>query len=70
MSLPLDLSVTIRHASNGFIIHYEEVVNGLDVSAEFVALDLEEALGIIYDCFDTPDSHDMSNILDETIPQG
>lgn len=67
---PTDLQVSIRHASNGFVIHYSEVVNGLDVNAEFVALDIEEALGIIYDCFDQEPSHDMSNIVDETIPKG
>lgn len=64
-----DLQVSVRHASNGFVIHYSEVVNGLEVNAEFVALDIEEALGIIYDCFDQEPSHDMSNILDETIPK-
>ena len=68
--MPTDLQVSIRHASNGFVIHYSEVVNGLEVNAEFVALDIEEALGIIYDCFDQEPSHDMSNILDETIPKG
>lgn len=67
---PTDLQVSIRHASNGFVIHYSEVVNGLDVNAEFVALDIEEALGIIYDCFDQEPSRDMSNIVDETIPKG
>lgn len=68
--MPTDLQVSVRHASNGFVIHYSEVVNGLEVNAEFVALDIEEALGIIYDCFDQEPSHDMSNILDETIPKG
>ena len=68
--IPTDLQVSVRHASNGFVIHYSEVVNGLEVNAEFVALDIEEALGIIYDCFDQEPSHDMSNILDETIPKG
>lgn len=67
---PLNLEVSIRHAANGFVIHYAEQVNGLEVNAEFVALDIEEALGIIYDCFDKEPSHDMSNILDETIPKG
>ena len=66
----LDLQVSIRHAANGFVIHYSEVVKGLEVNAEFVALDIEEALGIIYDCFEQEDGHDMSNILDETIPKG
>jgi len=65
----LNLEVSIRHASNGFVIHYAELVNGMEVNAEFVALDIEEALGIIYDCFDQEPSHDMSNILDETIPK-
>lgn len=67
---PMNLEVSIRHASNGFVIHYSEVVNGLEVDAEFVALDIEEALGIVYDCFDQEATHDMSNILDETIPKG
>jgi hypothetical protein len=67
---PSTLEVSIRHASNGFVIHYCEVVNGLEVDAEFVALDIEEALGIIYDCFDQEPTHDMSNIVDETIPKG
>jgi len=66
---PTDLQVSIRHAANGFVLHYSEVVNGMEVNAEFVALDIEEALGIIYDCFDQEPSHDMSNILDETIPK-
>jgi hypothetical protein len=66
----LNLEVSIRHAANGFVIHYAELVNGMEVNAEFVALDIEEALGIIYDCFDQEPSHDMSNILDETIPKG
>jgi hypothetical protein len=68
--IPTDLQVSIRHATNGFVLHYSEVVNGLEVNAEFVALDIDEALGIIYDCFDQESSHDMSNILDETIPKG
>ena len=63
----LNLEVSIRHAANGFVLHYSEVVNGLEVNAEFVALDIEEALGIIYDCFDQEPSHDMSNILDEKL---
>jgi hypothetical protein len=67
---PSTLEVSIRYASNGFVIHYCEVVNGLEVNAEFVALDLEEALGIIYECFDQEPTHDMSNIVDETIPKG
>jgi len=66
---PTDLQVSIRHAANGFVLHYSEVVNGMEVNAEFVALDIEEALGIIYDCFDQEPGHDMSNILDETIPK-
>lgn len=66
----LNLQVSIRHASNGFVIHYSEVVNGLEVDAEFVAFDIEEALGIIHDCFDQEQSHDMSHILDETISKG
>jgi hypothetical protein len=68
--MSLELSVSLRPASNGFVIHYCEVVNGLEVNAEFVALDLEEALDIIRDCYDQPEGHDMSNILDETIPKG
>ena len=67
--MPTDLQVSIRHATNGFVIHYSEVVNGMEVNAEFVALDLEEALGIIYDCFEQEMGHDMSNILDEAIPK-
>ena len=67
---PTGLVVSIRHATNGFVLHYSEIVNGMEVDAEFVALDIEEALGIIYDCFDQEAGHDMSNILDETIPQG
>jgi hypothetical protein len=60
--------INLRLAANGFVIHYSEIVKGMEVEAEFVALDLEEALSIIHDCY-TPQEHghDMSNILDETI---
>jgi hypothetical protein len=65
----MDLTVSIRPASNGFIIHYSELINDLEVNAEFIALDLEEALDVIRDCYDQQETHDMSNILDETIPK-
>lgn len=67
--MTMDLTVSIRPASNGFIIHYSELINDLEVNAEFIALDLEEALDVIRDCYDQQETHDMSNILDETIPK-
>ena len=64
------LNVNIRQASNGFIVQYEEIHKGLEISAEFVALDLEEALDIIQDMFSQEQSSaDMSNILDTPIEQ-
>ena len=64
------LVVNIRQASNGFIVQYEETHKGLEISAEFVALDLEEALDIIQDMFSQEQSRaDMSNILDTPIEQ-
>jgi hypothetical protein len=64
------LVVNIRQASNGFIVQYEETHKGLEISAEFVALDLGEALDIIQDMFSQEQSSaDMSNILDTPIEQ-
>jgi hypothetical protein len=51
-------------------VQYEETHKGLEISAEFVALDLEEALDIIQDMFSQEQSSaDMSNILDTPIEQ-
>ncbi len=65
-----DLKVTVTQVVNGYIVSYSEYVNDVETSAEFVALDLDEALEIVRDCYEqTIDGSDLSNVLDETIPK-
>lgn len=65
-----DLKVTVTQVVNGYIVTYSEYVNDVETSAEFVALDLDEALEIVRDCYEqTIDGSDLSNVLDETIPK-
>lgn len=65
-----DLKVTVTQVVNGYIVSYSEYVNGVETNAEFVALDLDEALEIVRDCYEqTIDGSDLSNVLDETIPK-
>jgi hypothetical protein len=61
------IEVGIREVENGFIVSYFEQSDTITVTAELIALDLDEALAIVRDCYSPPDVHDMSNIIDETI---
>lgn len=66
-----DLSVSVRPAANGYVVHYQDYVNDMEVNAEFIAINIDEALNIVHDCLIVDEhTHDMSNILDETIPKG
>ena len=60
-------SVTIREASNGYVV--EQVAEGEydKYLSEFVALDIDEALAIARDLFVHYDAADMSHLADTPI---
>jgi predicted acetyltransferase len=60
--------VSINKAANGYIVFYKESNNVTSVEAEFVALDIEEALDIVREIFKYDETTvNMSHIVDEKI---
>ena len=60
-------SVTIREASNGFVVEYVAEGEFDKYLSEFVALDIDEALAIARDLFVHYDAADMSHLVDTPI---
>jgi hypothetical protein len=60
-------SVTIREASNGFVVEHLAESEYDKFLSEFVALDVDEALAIARDLFVHYDAADMSHLVDTPI---
>ena len=60
-------SVTIREASNGFVVEYIAESEYDKFLSEFVALDIDEALAIARDLFVHYDAADMSHLVDTPV---
>lgn len=68
--MPLEQHIEIRPAANGYVVFYSEIKNDRELNVEFVAISLDEVLGIIRDLLSQEESYNnLANILDETIPQ-
>lgn len=60
--------VTINRAANGYIVFYRETNNVTTVEAEFVALNIEEALDIVREIFVQDEATmDLGHLIDEQI---
>lgn len=60
-------SVTIREASNGYVVEHLSESEYDKFISEFVALDIDEALAIARDLFVHYDAADMSHLVDTQI---
>jgi TnpA family transposase len=60
-------SVTIREASNGFVVEHLSESEYDKFLSEFIALDVDEALAIARDLFVHYDAADMSHLVDTPI---
>ena len=60
-------SVTIREASNGYVVEHVDEGEYDKYLSEFVALDIDEALAIARDLFVHYDAADMSHLVDTQI---
>lgn len=60
-------SVTIREASNGYVVEHLSESEYDKFLSEFVALDIDEALAIARDLFVHYDAADMSHLVDTQI---
>lgn len=60
-------SVTIREASNGYVVEHLSESEYDKFLSEFVALDVDEALAIARDLFVHYDAADMSHLVDTQI---
>jgi hypothetical protein len=60
-------SVTIREASNGYVVEHVAEGEYDKYLSEFVALDIDEALSIARDLFVHYDAADMSHLVDTPI---
>lgn len=60
-------SVTIREASNGYVVEHLSESEYDKFISEFVALDIDEALAIARDLFVHYDAADMSHLVDTPI---
>ena len=60
-------SVTIREASNGYVVEHVAEGEYEKYLSEFVALDIDEALAIASDLFVHYDAADMSHLVDTPI---
>ena len=60
-------SVTIREASNGYVVEHLAESDYDKFISEFIALDVDEALLIARDLFVHYDAADMSHIVDTPI---
>lgn len=68
--MSLEQHIEIRPAANGYVVFYSEIKNDRELNVEFVAISLDEVLGIIRDLLSQEESYNnLANILDETIPQ-
>lgn len=63
-----DVLVELRTVANGYVIRFSEQINSMEVTGEFVAVDIEEALSIIRDiCVAQDASVDMSHIATDVL---
>jgi len=60
-------SVTIREASNGYVVEHLAESDYDKFISEFIALDVDEALAIARDLFVHYDAADMSHLVDTPI---
>lgn len=60
-------SVTIREASNGYVVEHLSESEYDKFLSEFIALDVDEALAIARDLFVHYDAADMSHLVDTQI---
>ena len=60
-------SVTIREASNGYVVEHLSESEYDKFLSEFIALDIDEALEIARDLFVHYDAADMSHLVDTQI---
>ena len=60
-------SVTIREASNGYVVEHLSESEYDKFLSEFIALDIDEALAIARDLFVHYDAADMSHLVDTPI---
>jgi hypothetical protein len=60
-------SVTIREASNGYVVEHVAESDYDKFISEFIALDVDEALAIARDLFVHYDAADMSHLADTPI---
>jgi TnpA family transposase len=60
-------SVTIREASNGYVVEHLSESEYDKFLSEFIALDIDEALAIARDLFVHYDAADMSHLVDTQI---
>ena len=60
-------SVTIREASNGYVVEHVAEGEYDKYISEFVALDIDEALAIARELFVHYDAADMSHLVDTPI---
>jgi hypothetical protein len=60
-------SVTIREASNGYVVEHLAESEYDKFLSEFVALDVDEALAITRDLFVHYDAADMSHLVDTPV---
>ena len=68
--MSLEQHIESRPAANGYVVFYSEIKNDRELNVEFVAISLDEVLGIIRDLLSQEESYNnLANILDETIPQ-
>jgi hypothetical protein len=68
--MSLEQHIEIRPAANGYVVFYSEIKNDRELNVEFVAISLDEVLGIVRDLLSQEESYNnLANILDETIPQ-
>jgi len=63
-----DILVELRTVANGYVIRFSEQMNNMEVTGEFVAVDIEEALSIVRDiCVAQDASIDMSHLATNVI---
>jgi len=60
-------SVTIREASNGYVVEHVAESDYDKFISEFIALDVDEALAIARDLFVHYDAADMSHLADTAV---
>lgn len=60
-------SITIREASNGYVVEHLSESEYDKFLCEFIALDIDEALAIARDLFVHYDAADMSHLVDTQI---